>query len=170
MNHLKFCPKCGHESLLWDGEKKWSCSNCDYSLFHNVAGAVAVIIKHKNEILLTRRNQDPKKGKLDLAGGFVDSKESAEETCVRELREEMQIEVDISQLKYLASLPNIYEYKNIVYNTLDLFYEYEVANKFEVQLELSEISETIWIKKSDLNLEEIAFDSQKAFLKNYINS
>lgn len=170
MNHLKFCPKCGHESLLWDGEKKWSCSNCDYSLFHNVAGAVAVIIKHKDEILLTRRNQDPKKGKLDLAGGFVDPKESAEETCVRELREEMQIEVDISQLKYLASLPNIYEYKDIVYNTLDLFYEYEVANKFEVQLELSEISETIWIKKSDLNLEEIAFESQKAFLKNYINS
>lgn len=170
MNHLKFCPKCGHESLLWDGEKKWSCSNCDYSLFHNVAGAVAVIIKHKNEILLTRRNQDPKKGKLDLAGGFVDPKESAEETCVRELREEMQIEVDISKLKYLASLPNIYEYKDIVYNTLDLFYEYEVANKFEVQLELSEISETIWIKISDLNLEEIAFDSQKAFLKNYINS
>ncbi|WP_313502649.1 NUDIX domain-containing protein [Kaistella carnis] len=170
MNHLKFCPKCGHESLLWDGEKKWSCSNCDYSLFHNVAGAVAVIIKHKNEILLTRRNQDPKKGKLDLAGGFVDPKESAEETCVRELREEMQIEVDISKLKYLASLPNIYEYKDIVYNTLDLFYEYEVANQFEVQLELSEISETIWIKKSDLNLEEIAFDSQKAFLKNYINS
>lgn len=169
MKHLKFCPKCGHETLLWDGEKKWTCSNCDYTLFHNVAGAVAVIIKHKDEILLTRRNQDPKKGKLDLAGGFVDPKESAEETCVRELQEEMQIEVDISQLKYLGSLPNIYEYKEITYNTIDLFYEYEVANKFEVQLEISEISETLWIKKSDLNLEDIAFDSQKAFLKNYLN-
>ena len=168
MKHLKFCPKCGHETLLWDGEKKWTCSNCDYTLFHNVAGAVAVIIKHKDEILLTRRNQDPKIGKLDLAGGFVDPKESAEETCVRELQEEMQIEVDISQLKYLGSLPNIYEYKEITYNTIDLFYEYEVANKFEVQLEISEISETLWIKKSDLNSEDIAFDSQKAFLKNYV--
>lgn len=168
MKHLKFCPKCGHETLLWDGEKKWTCSNCDYTMFHNVAGAVAVIIKHKDEILLTRRNQDPKIGKLDLAGGFVDPKESAEETCVRELQEEMQIEVDISQLKYLGSLPNIYEYKEITYNTIDLFYEYEVANKFEVQLEISEISETLWIKKSDLNSEDIAFDSQKAFLKNYV--
>ena len=127
-----------------------------------------MIIKHKDEILLTRRNQDPKKGKLDLAGGFVDPKESAEETCVRELQEEMQIEVDISQLKYLGSLPNIYEYKEITYNTIDLFYEYEVANKFEVQLEISEISETLWIKKSDLNSEDIAFDSQKAFLKSYV--
>ena len=170
MSDLKFCPKCGKPSLQWDGEKKWSCSNCDYVLYHNVAGAVAVVIKHEDEILFTRRNQEPKKGKLDLAGGFVDPKESAEETCVRELFEEMKIKVDISQLKYLASLPNTYEYKNILYNTIDLFYEYEVAEKLELQLELAEISETIWLKKSEVNIEDLAFDSQKIFFKNYINS
>ena len=170
MNDLKFCPKCGNASLNWDGEKKWSCSNCDYVLFHNVAGAVAVIIKNGDEILFTRRNQEPKKGKLDLAGGFVDPKESAENTCVRELFEEMKIKVDISQLKYLASLPNTYEYKNILYNTIDLFYEYEVSEKLELHLELSEISETIWIKKNEINIKDIAFDSQKIFFKNYINS
>ncbi|KEY18240.1 NUDIX domain-containing protein [Kaistella antarctica] len=170
MSDLKFCPKCGKPSLQWDGEKKWSCSNCDYVLYHNVAGAVAVVIKHEDEILFTRRNQEPKKGKLDLAGGFVDPKESAEETCVRELFEELQIKVDLSQLKYLASLPNTYEYKNILYNTIDLFFEYEVAEKLELQLELSEISETIWLKKNEVNIEDIAFDSQKIFFKNYINS
>ena len=170
MNDLKFCPKCGNASLNWDGEKKWSCSNCDYVLFHNVAGAVAVIIKNGDEILFTRRNQEPKKGKLDLAGGFVDPKESAENTCVRELFEEMKIKVDISQLKYLASLPNTYEYKNILYNTIDLFYEYEVSEKLELHLELSEISETIWIKKNEINIKDIAFDSQKTFFKNYIGS
>lgn len=170
MNDLKYCPKCGNASLNWDGEKRWSCSNCDYVLFHNVAGAVAVIIKNGDEILFTRRNQEPKKGKLDLAGGFVDPKESAENTCVRELFEEMKIKVDISQLKYLASLPNTYEYKNILYNTIDLFYEYEVSEKLELHLELSEISETIWIKKNEIIIEDIAFDSHKIFFKNYIDS
>ncbi|MCZ2085175.1 MAG: NUDIX domain-containing protein [Flavobacteriales bacterium] len=170
MNDLKYCPKCGNASLNWDGEKRWRCSNCDYVLFHNVAGAVAVIIKNGDEILFTRRNQEPKKGKLDLAGGFVDPKESAENTCVRELFEEMKIKVDISQLKYLASLPNTYEYKNILYNTIDLFYEYEVSEKLELHLELSEISETIWIKKNEIIIEDIAFDSQKIFFKNYIDS
>ena len=170
MSDLKYCPKCGNETLNWDGEKKWSCSNCDYVLFHNVAGAVAVIIKHQDEILFTRRNQEPKKGKLDLAGGFVDPKESAEETCVRELFEEMKIKVDLSKLKYLASLPNTYEYKNILYNTIDLFYEYDLSEKLEFQLELSEISETIWIKKDQINLEDIAFDSQKLFFETYIKS
>ena len=169
MNDLKFCPKCGNETLIWDGEKKWSCSHCDYVLFHNVAGAVAVVIKCGDEILFTRRNQEPRKGKLDLAGGFVDPKESAEETCVRELLEEMKIEIDISKLKYLGSLPNTYEYKHILYNTLDLFYEYEVAEKFNVELEISEISETVWLKKDSLNLEDIAFDSQKIFFQKYLN-
>lgn len=170
MHALRYCPKCGRETLNWDGEKKWSCSNCEYVLFHNVAGAVAVIIKNGNEILFTRRNQEPKKGKLDLAGGFVDPKESAEETCVRELFEEMQIKVDISQLKYLASLPNTYEYKNILYNTIDLFYEYEISEKLELHLEHSEISEAVWIKKEAIKLEDIAFDSQKKFFETYIKS
>ena len=170
MSDLKYCPKCGNETLNWDGEKKWSCSNCDYVLFHNIAGAVAVIIKHQDEILFTKRNQEPKKGKLDLAGGFVDPKESAEGTCVRELFEEMKIKVDLSQLKYLASLPNTYEYKNILYNTIDLFYEYDLSEKVGFELELSEISETIWITKDQINLEDIAFDSQKLFFETYIKS
>lgn len=165
MEDLKFCPKCGRETLQWDNEKKWSCSSCDYVLFHNVAGAVAVVIRCGDEILFTRRNQEPKKGKLDLAGGFVDPKESAETTCIRELFEEMKIEFETSKLKYLASLPNVYIYKNIPYNTLDLFYEYEVSEKFDVKLELSEISETVWIKQSEIPLDEIAFDSQKYFFE-----
>ena len=167
MKILKFCPNCGNKTLNWDGEKKWSCPECSFTLYNNVAGAVAVVIRCGDEIYLTRRNQEPKKGKLDLAGGFVDPKESAEETCVRELFEEMNIKVNIADLKYVGSLPNVYHYKNIAYNTLDLFFEYEVAEKFQVQLEESEISEVIWLKKADLDLNEIAFDSQRAFLEKY---
>ena len=168
MEELKLCPKCGNEALKFSEGKKLSCDSCDFTLFHNVAGAVAVLVTCGDEILLTRRNQEPKKGKLDLAGGFVDPAESAEETCLRELYEEMNLKVDISKLNYLASLPNIYEYKNILYNTLDLFYEYPVAEKFDVELEVSEISEAVWLNKSEINLKEIAFDSQRIFLKKFI--
>lgn len=168
MKLLKYCPSCGKESLHWDGEKKWSCPECCFTLYNNVAGAVAVVIRCGDEIYLTRRNRDPKKGKLDLAGGFVDPRESAEETCKRELFEELQLNIDISNLKYLTSLPNIYQYKEIDYNTIDLFYEYNVTEKFEVNLELSEISEAVWIPLQELDLNEIAFDSQKRFFEGYI--
>lgn len=168
MKLLKYCPSCGRESLHWDGEKKWSCPECNFTLYNNVAGAVAVVIRCGDEVYLTRRNRDPKKGKLDLAGGFVDPKESAEETCRRELFEELQLDVDISNLKYITSLPNVYQYKEIDYNTIDLFYEYNVAEKFEVNLELSEISEAVWIQLKQLNLDDIAFDSQKRFFEDYL--
>ncbi|MGL6127820.1 NUDIX hydrolase [Chryseobacterium artocarpi] len=168
MKLLKYCPSCGKETLHWDSEKKWSCPECGLTLYNNVAGAVAVVIRCGDEIYLTRRNRDPKKGKMDLAGGFVDPKESAEETCKRELFEELQLDVDISNLKYLTSLPNIYQYKEIDYNTIDLFYEYNVSEKFEVNLELSEISEAVWIPLKDLNLDDIAFDSQKKFFEGYL--
>lgn len=170
MKILKYCPNCGKKSLQWDGERKWSCQNCGFTLYNNVAGAVAVVIRYNDEIYLTRRNRDPKKGKLDLAGGFVDPKESAEETCKRELFEELQLGVDISNLKYLTSLPNVYQYKEIDYNTIDLFYEYRVPEKFEVNLELSEISEAVWIPLKELNLEDIAFDSQKKFFEEYLKN
>lgn len=167
MQNLKFCPKCGSQSLKWDDEKKWSC-NCGFTLYNNVAAAVAVLVKCGEEILFTRRNQEPKKGKLDLAGGFTDPKENAENTCKRELYEELRLDVDVRNLKYLRSSPNIYHYKRIDYNTLDLFFEYEVAEKFEIDLEISEISEAIWIKKSDINLDEIAFDSQRIFFQEFL--
>lgn len=170
MKILKYCPSCGKGTLHWDGEKKWSCPECNFTLYNNVAGAVAVVIRYQDEIYLTRRNRDPKKGKLDLAGGFVDPKESAEETCKRELFEELQLDVDISNLKYLTSLPNVYQYKEIDYNTIDLFYEYHVPEKFEVNLELSEISEAVWIPLKELDLEDIAFDSQKKFFEGYLKN
>lgn len=170
MKTLKYCPNCGKETLHWDGEKKWSCPNCSFTLYNNVAGAVAVVIRYQNEIYLTRRNQEPKKGKLDLAGGFVDPRESAEETCKRELFEELEINIDIGNLKYLTSLPNIYQYKEIDYNTIDLFFEYHVPEKFEANLALSEISETQWISLNEINPDDIAFDSQKRFFKEYLKN
>ncbi|MBB4808021.1 NADH pyrophosphatase NudC (nudix superfamily) [Chryseobacterium defluvii] len=170
MKILKYCPSCSRDSLHWDGEKKWSCPNCNFTLYNNVAGAVAVVIRCGDEVYLTRRNRDPKKGKLDLAGGFVDPKESAEETCKRELFEELQMHIDISKLRYLASLPNVYQYKEIDYNTIDLFYEYNVPEKFEVSLELSEISEAQWISLAEIDLDDIAFDSQKIFFEQYLKT
>ena len=169
MTELKYCPKCSDESLLWDGEKKWNCSVCDFVLFHNCAAAVAVIIRFEDELMFTRRNQEPKKGKLDLAGGFTDPKESSEETCARELYEELKIKIDLHQQKILGTLPNVYHYKGIDYNTLDIFFEYRIDEKPNMELDHSEVSEIVWLKKDQISLEDIAFDSQKRFLKKYLN-
>ena len=167
MTELKYCPKCGQTNLQWNGINKWNCTSCDYVYYHNCAAAVAVLIRHQDELFFTKRNQDPKKGLLDLAGGFVDPKESAEETCARELHEELQISIDLSRLKILGTQPNIYHYKGFDYNTVDIFFEYEVEEKMSVKLALDEISETVWVPIKNLDFDQLAFDSQKTFLKKY---
>ncbi len=167
MKHLQYCPKCGHKSLLWNSINRWNCSNCDYVYYHNCAAAVAVIIRYQDEVYLTRRNQDPQKGFLDLAGGFVDPKESAEETCARELFEELKINIDLKNLKIIGTQPNLYHFKEIDYNTLDIFYEYHLSEKVDFDIEISEISEGKWYLIKDIPIEEIAFESQKKFLSKY---
>lgn len=167
MKHLKYCPQYGNETLVFENDRKFSCNSCEFVLYHNCAPAVAVIVKCGNEILFTRRNQNPAKGKLDLAGGFVDPKETAESACARELFEELNITIDKTKLILIKTLPNVYHYKNINYNTLDLFYEYEVNEKFSVDLELSEVSEIVWIDANNIPIEKIAFESQKMFFEEY---
>lgn len=166
MSTLKTCPQCGQPTLNYNG-RLMHCNHCDFTFYNNTAAAVAVVIRYRDEVLLTIRNQPPALGKLDLAGGFVDFEETAEQACARELYEEMKINLEVSKLKYLCSLPNIYTYKNIDYHTLDLFYEYEVEEKFDVSLAKDEIKDVKWFKIQAIREELLAFDSQKRFFKKY---
>ena len=128
---------------------------------------VAIVFSYGDKILLTKRNQNPAKGKLDLPGGFVDPKESAEYACYRELKEELNIEIDIQKLKFIMSLPNVYHYQGIDYNTLDLFFEYRLDEKIPMSLEKNEISEILWLKRESIDIKDIAFSSQQKFLQRF---
>jgi ADP-ribose pyrophosphatase YjhB (NUDIX family) len=58
-----------------------------------VLGVGAVIIRH-GKILLERRKNEPGKGKWSIPGGVVELGESLEETAIREIREETNLEVE----------------------------------------------------------------------------
>lgn len=162
---LNYCPHCGKASLNFVDGKKWHCTSCHFSLYHNVAAAVAVVISSDEEIMLVRRAKDPGKGLLDLPGGFSDAEETAETTCRRELREELQLDIPEEQFSYLASHPNIYPYKGIIYHTMDLFYQTEMPEESLMELDTTEVSEFVWVPKNAIPYEELAFESQKNVLK-----
>ena len=69
-------------------------------------------------VLLVRRAREPAAGTLDLPGGFIDFGETAEVALVRELREELDLAIEV--LDYLGSYPNVYPYAGVRYHTLDL--------------------------------------------------
>lgn len=165
---FRYCPSCGSKGILFDGVKELRCQTCSFTYFHNSAAAVGIILEYGDQILLIKRNNEPSKGKLDLPGGFVDPNESVEEAAKREVREELNME--LGMLKYLGSQPNTYEYKGVTYKTCDLFFSSRI-DTIPTDLDKTEIKELILVSRSEIPLEEIAFESTKKmlrFLKNEI--
>ena len=122
-NDFNMCPMCGSKKIEWRDNKKWLCPDCGFDLYNNIAAAVGIVLYDDyNNVLFEVRAKDPRKGFLCLPGGFVDGGESTEAAIVRECREELGATLDESEVKYLCSFPNIYEYKNIEYKTCDIFF------------------------------------------------
>jgi len=69
----------------------------------------AVIYRKMNgeyEILLIQRKNPPFQGKFALPGGFVEYNESVEEACIREAKEETNMDIKIENLVGIYSKPN----------------------------------------------------------------
>ena len=159
MKIFKYCPSCGKkDALLFDGNKKISCGECSFTFFQNVAASAGVILEYDKKILLTKRAEEPGKGKLDLPGGFVNPREGIEDAIKREIKEELDIE--IGALKYFTSFPNIYTYKDVVYNVCDLFF-YSRIKVLPKDFDKAEIEELILLKASEIPIDEMAFESTK---------
>ncbi len=121
-----FCPVCGSQHFDLQNQKSMRCQHCDFSMYVNPSAAVAAfIVNDREELLVTIRAKDPEKGSCDLPGGFVDEEESAEEALIRELHEELGI--DVKELEYLFSLPNQYLYSGWTIPTLDLFFRVKIG-------------------------------------------
>ena len=166
-NTFNFCPDCGSKSIKTiNNARKWECPDCGFDLYCNVAAAVGLIITNSNdEVLFEIRAKDPKKGALDLPGGFCDPGESSEETAMRECFEET--EVKPVSLKYLCSFPNNYEYRNILYKTCDLYFEAKLPEGCELKPQEGEVVSFTWRKfetQTDIDNAGLAFDSAKKAL------
>ena len=162
MKIFEYCPSCGSRDIFFDGIKEFRCKACSFTFFQNVATAVAAILGYDGKILLIKRGEEPEKGKLDFPGGFVDPKETAEEGLKREIKEELNI--NLGELKYLGSYPNLYTYKGVLYHTCDLFF-YSNIDVFPTELDRTEITELVLINPTEIPDDKIAFESTKIGLR-----
>lgn len=164
---FNYCPNCASKDISFD-YRKLTCNSCEMEYYHNVASATAVILRKEDEILFLVRNREPEKGKLDLPGGFTDPGETAEECCVREIKEELNIDLPHENLTYLMSQANTYEYKTIVYKTCDLIFEAQFPSGAIIEKEDDEVAEIKWINLKDIDLLQIGFVSLRKAVEQYI--
>jgi hypothetical protein len=64
----------------------------------------------------------------------------------------------------------VYPYKNIVYNTCDLFFSVDAPGltREDLRLEEKEITGVRFLRPGEINMEEIAFESVRRALKVYV--
>lgn len=163
LHQFNYCPKCGSKHFVENNVKSKRCEDCKFIYYFNsCSSTVALIVNEKNELLVATRAHEPAKGTLDLPGGFVDMYETGEEAVMREVKEETNL--DITHVRYLFSITNVYTYSGFDVHTLDLVYRCEVKNMLGLKAE-DDVLRLEFIKISDLKPELFGLDSVREIVR-----
>jgi ADP-ribose pyrophosphatase YjhB (NUDIX family) len=181
---FKFCPACASEKLSFADGRAFRCPECGFVYYHNTAAATGCVISVPDEadgggerLLFLVRGKEPSKGKLDLPGGFVDPGEGALEGLYREIQEEIGWSPPIPEgapltvvFTLFASFPNVYPYKNIPYNTCDLYFSLCAPGLREEDLRprQNEITAIRFMKPEEIDYDEFAFTSTRRAVQAYL--
>lgn len=136
----QFCSRCATPLLDSLTERARSCPNCGHIVYPVIAPAVIVAVK-KGDTLLLARNKNFPGARHSVIAGFVEAGETLEQTVVREVREEVGIEV--CNIRYVAS--QSWPFPNSL--MLGFFADYASG---EIQVDGQEIAFADWFRKDNL--------------------
>lgn len=98
----KYCGTCGTQTVLQSTNKFVFCPNCKAERYPHIAPCIIVRI-HKDDKILMAQGVEFPPNVWGLIAGFVEVGESLEEAVMREVKEEVGIE--ITDIKYWNSQP-----------------------------------------------------------------
>ena len=98
----RFCSFCATPLVEQPGEIAKICPSCSTMSYPRLSPAVIMTVENGDEILLGRSPHFPK-GMYSTLAGFVEPGETLEQAVVREVREEVNVQVD--HVSYFASQP-----------------------------------------------------------------
>ncbi len=164
---FKYCPGCG-STFNPLKENVLICSVCELHYYINPKPANAVMIENdKNEILFVERAFNPKKGMLDLPGGFLNINESVEESLTREIREELGI--TIAEFTYVNSFSDEYEHGGVSSRSICVLFRCKLPDH-AVLTPADDVSDYRFYSKDHIPYDEMAFDGMKEAVRRYLHN
>ncbi len=159
----KFCPQCGgrlEQRIIQPKEPpRLVCRDCGFVFYLDPKLAAIAIIPWEDGLVLARRAIEPGYGLWVAPGGFVDVGERVEDAVVREVREEVFLDVRINRLL------NIYSYPGRT--TVIVAYVAEVISGRPGGGD--ETLEARIFRPDEIPWEEIAFTSTRDALRDYLS-
>jgi len=113
-----------------------------------------ILLNNKKDIVLIRRKNPPFQGQFALPGGFVDIGETVENACIREVKEETNINVRLIKLIGVFSDPN----RDPRGHTVTIAFLCKPLTKKEKPKALDDAATLEIIPLSKLSSLELAFD------------
>ncbi|MHA1282773.1 MAG: NUDIX domain-containing protein [Promethearchaeota archaeon] len=117
----------------------------------------AVILYDNDNIVLIKRKNPPYQGYFALPGGFVDIGETVENACIREAKEETNIDVKIIKLIGVFSDPN----RDPRGHTVSIAYLCEPATDHEDPKAQDDAADLEIVPITNLKNMQLAFDHIK---------
>ncbi len=158
-----FCPQCGKPLLIQKhhGIELQVCE-AGHLLYKNQNACASGVIVKNGKMLLVRRAFKPQKGKLDLPGGFVEPDEHPQQAMVREISEELSLEVKTVKLLGVYG-PDIYPYKGVTNYNLEITYQLDILSGTPKPQD--DVASLEWFELNALPYGQMAFVGQNQFLE-----
>ncbi len=111
-NPIKFCKECGQAvnyRLPDDGDNKPRaiCTVCNTVHYENPLMVVGTLPVWDGQVLLCKRNIEPRLGKWTLPAGFMELNETAAQGAARETVEEAGAQFEMQDLLSVLSIPRV---------------------------------------------------------------
>lgn len=144
----QFCGRCGFKTQHGSGERMLKCPSCSNAIYPKIAPAVIVALTDGDRIMMTKYNGRAYK-RYALIAGFTEIGETAEETVIREVKEEVGLKAK-----------NVRYYKSQPWGTdMDLLLGYfcELDGDDQIQMDEDELSTAEWVHRNDMDIEDDGF-------------
>ena len=168
LDKFRFCPVCGSSRFEENNFKSKRCAACGFTYYANPCSATAAFIRNsRGDLLVALRGKEPAKGTLDLPGGFVDMDETVEQGMIREIKEETDL--DVTELRYLFSIPNRYLYSGMVIHTIDMFYEVHVTDDAAIHAD-DDAAALTWMPLDQVDPAQFGLQSISQAVRQYLDA
>jgi ADP-ribose pyrophosphatase YjhB (NUDIX family) len=123
--------------------------------------AAEIVLLKEGQVLVAKRGIEPRKGKYDMPGGFIETTENAEQAAYRELKEELGLEKsDVGELKYLRTFNGDYPYGPEVYRVLVVVFVAHLKPGASVNA-ADDIASCEWVSSDEIDSVDWALDEHR---------